>query len=574
MRNKVASIIFTIFLSTTIMRLSVCAQDKTSPVRFAVVGCMHLAMLGPGEYSLIAQRIKERDPDFVLVLSDTVDAPGEEIIPVGWQEFYRLMNKTGIPLKHGSSSFEYKGNLFIFPGHGLFKRSLESELHSLRRSCAKNRSYDNAFAFTQQSPWFDDSLDWSGPVASLRENKIAGIFGPNLQYLTLGYKNGVCVVSRSLPCYFHRRSGSPCMHFLLVDTYKHGSSIEFVTIKNTDDKHRDRQEALIKSHVLTTSERWSLLSPPPILKALHIKPGMDILDIGAGTGVFAFPFAEALKGKGSVFATEIDPEMIAHMQNKIKDAGLSNISPVLVTPNGLDHFYKEHAFDIIFLCETYLCIEDPESYFRQLRPSLKDAGRLYIINPVNTSDIGELEFGDFKQVARVLSSRGDDFPVFSRLSQKTRDFIRGWKGEDIPSDMRIRITQEFNGMLSDRWLFNDLMEYYGAKEDIAVRLGGHQEAARFGAFPYNLKWDKWLLVFLDISGVADKNRKAITDIDKRQLRIFNSTILTKAFGITRTIDRAYLKDKTMSTLKAAGYELVKSHDFLKEYYFLEFRKKP
>jgi ubiquinone/menaquinone biosynthesis C-methylase UbiE len=361
-----------------------------------------------------------------------------------------------------------------------------------------------------------------------------------------------------------------------VDVDKGSASVEFVPVGGGGEDVFIEKQSLIKFHIFTEFKRELSAGHnlSRIIKALNIRPGMDILDIGAGTGIFSFRFAEALKGSGRVFATEIDPEMISYMEDKIREAGSNNIFPVLVTPNGLDSFYKERTFDIIFLCETYQCIQEAEGYFLSLSSSLKDTGRLYIINAVNTPDaFGETEFGDFKQVAGAFSSMGNDFPIFRRLSQETRDFIRGWKGEDIPSDIRIRITQEFNGMLSDRWLFNDLMDHY-SKEEITMGETGGCVPKQFSALPYNIRLYKWFLVPLDLAGLFNRDKR-LTDYGhyKDIMYMFNKRLLVEALGVSRQPDMQVLKGETISTLKAAGYEFVRSYDFLEEYYFLEFKKK-
>ena len=94
----------------------------------------------------------------------------------------------------------------------------------------------------------------------------------------------------------------------------------------------------------------SSYKPARIIDTLRIKPGMDILDIGAGTGVFSFRFAEVLDNTGKVFATDISEEMIAFIKEKAAKFGYKNIYPVLVRSEGVDSFYKERSFDIIFGC--------------------------------------------------------------------------------------------------------------------------------------------------------------------------------------------------------------------------------
>jgi hypothetical protein len=72
---------------------------------------------------------------------------------------------------------------------------------------------------------------------------------------------------------------------------------------------------------------------------------------------------------------------------------------------------------------VYHCIANPENYFRQLRPSLKEkTGRLYIIHFKDISNFSEVEFGDFTKIIRIFISKGQDFPVFMRLRKENQTF--------------------------------------------------------------------------------------------------------------------------------------------------------
>jgi ubiquinone/menaquinone biosynthesis C-methylase UbiE len=341
-----------------------------------------------------------------------------------------------------------------------------------------------------------------------------------------------------------------------------------------------RQEERMKSQGYTGPLKMIYLDPSRIVRAMKIRPGMDILDIGAGTGIFSFRFAEALKGRGTVFATDVDPDMIGRIEEKLQNNEHKNIFPVMVRPEGLDPFYKEHTFDIIFISEVYQYLRDPEEYFRGLWSSLKDAGHLYMINHMDGVQFVQLEFGNFKDVVRSLSLVSNGFPIFRRLSQETRDFIRGWKGEDVPSDIRIRITQEFNGMLSDRWLFNDLMDHY-SKEEITMGETGGCVPKQFSALPYNIRLYKWFLVPLDLAGLFNRDKR-LTDYGhyKDIMYMFNKRLLVEALGIARSMDIDRLeedpvyrgKSVVITTLERAGYHFLNEYDFFNKFYFLEFRK--
>ncbi|MEO8302460.1 MAG: methyltransferase domain-containing protein, partial [Rhizomicrobium sp.] len=66
-----------------------------------------------------------------------------------------------------------------------------------------------------------------------------------------------------------------------------------------------------------------------VVKAMTLKPGDAIADIGAGTGLYTRLFAEAVGPGGKVYATDIAPRFLAYIaQNAARD-GLKNVQTVL-----------------------------------------------------------------------------------------------------------------------------------------------------------------------------------------------------------------------------------------------------
>lgn len=611
MINKLIVILLSFFLSFSKSPSCVYAQEA-SQFRFIIMGCMHFGIFSLENYELVVEKIKQYKPDFVLFLGDTADSPKEMPMEmeVLWQDFYRAIAKLEIPvydllskcqlttplsipkertvLKQNQHSFEYKNNLFIYPDSENLPEqtksfTMENELDFLKKTIGDISKYNNIFIFSHQSPWFEgEKRGWGKIIPFLIESKVKYIFGPDMQYLDLKKVDNTYIMSRALPCYLRRYPESPFFHFLIVDVDKDKVSIKFVNSKSpfkveevsssSKSEYRfSKQEALIKLYHLSAPKREASFNPLRIIETLKIKPGMNILDIGAGTGLFTFHFAEALKGTGKVFATDMDPEMIKYIKKKMEEAQFKNIFPVRVKLEGLDPFYKQHTFDIIFLSTVYQCLQHPEDYFRELRPSLKKTGRLYIINP-EVSDFSKIELADFEKVIQGLASKGKNFPIFQRLGKELQDFVKNWKGEGIPPEIRIKIIQDFNKMLSDRWLLNDLMDYY-TKEDIIVRGDGRAEPGQFSAFPSNhLRCYKWWITSLDALGVFDRRKKNIDYyILKDQLRLFNEILLIKAFS--GRLDLPGLKSSIISTLQAAGYEFVREYDFLPHDCFLEFKRR-
>src|SRR6185369_4456216 len=84
---------------------------------------------------------------------------------------------------------------------------------------------------------------------------------------------------------------------------------------------------------LERPERVASLKIPEVIAALKIKPGQDIADIGSGSGMFTLPLARAVKPGGTVFAVDIDKELIEYAEMQATEQGLINVKPILGGPS-------------------------------------------------------------------------------------------------------------------------------------------------------------------------------------------------------------------------------------------------
>ncbi len=82
---------------------------------------------------------------------------------------------------------------------------------------------------------------------------------------------------------------------------------------------------------LPSESEWKRYFPFPkkTLKALGLKKGMVIADLGCGYGTFAIPAAEIVGKKGRVYAVDLDPKMIDLVSSKSKLRDLKNVIVVV-----------------------------------------------------------------------------------------------------------------------------------------------------------------------------------------------------------------------------------------------------
>ena len=88
-------------------------------------------------------------------------------------------------------------------------------------------------------------------------------------------------------------------------------------------------------------ERRSWQDPGAILPVLGLNEGMAAADVGCGTGFFALPAAALVGPAGRVYAIDMQEPMLWTLLERLREAGLENVLPVLsledVIPLPADH---------------------------------------------------------------------------------------------------------------------------------------------------------------------------------------------------------------------------------------------
>ena len=141
-----------------------------------------------------------------------------------------------------------------------------------------------------------------------------------------------------------------------------------------------RQIAQVMSHYgidwLEREEREMEENTSLLLKNLAVKPGMVIADIGAGSGYHSALLSKMV-GTGKVFAVDVEPEMIAYLNERIKQEKLSRIVPVLSTEQKLS--LPENSIDMILLVDVYHEFSYPYEMALSMRAALKSGGKLVLV---------------------------------------------------------------------------------------------------------------------------------------------------------------------------------------------------
>jgi len=115
-----------------------------------------------------------------------------------------------------------------------------------------------------------------------------------------------------------------------------------------------------------------------IIAACKLKPGLDVADIGAGTGLFARPFAAKVAPGGKVYAVEITKQFLEHIDKTCEEQGIKNVDGVFSTPTSAE--LPANSVDTAFICDTYHHFEYPYKMLESIYTALRPGGRLIIVD--------------------------------------------------------------------------------------------------------------------------------------------------------------------------------------------------
>ncbi|GAB4164412.1 MAG: methyltransferase domain-containing protein [Planctomycetota bacterium] len=115
-----------------------------------------------------------------------------------------------------------------------------------------------------------------------------------------------------------------------------------------------------------------------IADLLRLREGMNVADIGAGTGFFSVMFADRVGPSGRVYAVEIAKPFVDHIRRLASERGVRNLEPILCTERSVE--LPEESIDLAFVCDTYHHFEYPRSTLASIRRALRPGGELVIVD--------------------------------------------------------------------------------------------------------------------------------------------------------------------------------------------------
>ena len=129
---------------------------------------------------------------------------------------------------------------------------------------------------------------------------------------------------------------------------------------------------------LEDPKRDAYQKPQQVLAALDLKPGESIADIGAGSGYFTFRLARHVSERGMIYAVDVSPDMILHINRVIRDLKVTNVVSVLAEPD--DPLLPVASVNRFFFSDSWHHIDNQTKYLSLMKKLLKPNGEVVMID--------------------------------------------------------------------------------------------------------------------------------------------------------------------------------------------------
>ena len=122
----------------------------------------------------------------------------------------------------------------------------------------------------------------------------------------------------------------------------------------------------------------------PVLDRVGIQPGETVLEVGPGPGAFTVDAARRVGPGGKVFAVDIQPKMIAKLEQRLQAAEVTNVETRVASAYDLP--IEDHTVDRAFLITVLPEIPDPVRALREIRRVLRPGGLLSVTEEFTDPD--------------------------------------------------------------------------------------------------------------------------------------------------------------------------------------------
>jgi ubiquinone/menaquinone biosynthesis C-methylase UbiE len=149
------------------------------------------------------------------------------------------------------------------------------------------------------------------------------------------------------------------------------------TRQSQEHQHRDTGRKQYEDREKRYQERMYWQMPLRVMDELGIREGMSVADVGAGIGYFTLKLSKKVGKTGKVFASDIDKDALAFLDERRREAGLENIA--IIHGRADDPLIPEESADLILIVNTIHLVKEKALFLNNIRKSLKEGGKVVFV---------------------------------------------------------------------------------------------------------------------------------------------------------------------------------------------------
>jgi ubiquinone/menaquinone biosynthesis C-methylase UbiE len=130
--------------------------------------------------------------------------------------------------------------------------------------------------------------------------------------------------------------------------------------------------------------RWQ--KPRALVRALRLRRGQVIAEVGSGPGYFTPRLARAVGPGGHVYAVDPEPAVLDVLRRRLKQAGVRNVTPVLGRDD--DPMLPQGRCDLAVIINVYHHMHDGVAFLRRLRSRLPRGARVINVDWNEDTELG------------------------------------------------------------------------------------------------------------------------------------------------------------------------------------------
>jgi SAM-dependent methyltransferase len=140
----------------------------------------------------------------------------------------------------------------------------------------------------------------------------------------------------------------------------------------------------LKRQLNPARKRWQ--KPAALVRALRLRRGQMIAEIGSGPGYFTPLLARAVGPSGHVFAVDPEPLVLDVLRKRLSRAGVKNVTPVLGRDD--DPLIPRGRCQVAVIINAYHHIHGAPAFLRRLAAALAPGARVINVDWNEHSEFG------------------------------------------------------------------------------------------------------------------------------------------------------------------------------------------